>query len=134
MALNVNLLTEFAELDLQQKELNRQLNEIKKKKGEMEATLIDHMLEEGTDHIRIKDLRITLYIHEQIWAQYQDKPLAIQALKEAGLDEYVYETFNSHQVSAFMREEAKNDRELPAEWKGILEANPKTYLRTRKKN
>lgn len=53
----------------------------------------------------------TAYLHRQLWvyaAEGVEKQAVMQALKAAGLNDYVNETFNVQSVSAFARELEKD--------------------------
>ena len=132
--LNMERLKEFVEKDARKQALKRELNQLNKELNELEPELLESFAEEGVESIKV-DGRI-VFLHRQIWAQVVggacNRPLAVEALKRAGLSDFVSENFNSNQLSAYMRELERNGEPLPEEFDGILEANEKFSLRTRK--
>ncbi len=128
--LNTKALSEFAKKDAERLELQKKVDKLTKELAEEMPSLLENLAQEGVDQVKL-DGR-TVYIQRQIWAKFDDKDAAIAALKDSGLTEYVYETFNSNSLSAFLRECEDEDRNLPKEFSGIIESNEVYKLRTRK--
>ena len=119
-------LAEYAKLDARKKELKSELEMITRELTELEAELLPEMAESGIQNLKVSDGNggfRTVYIKRQVWAGHNgDKQALCQALKEAGLDEYVQPNFNSNQLSAWVRE-FDPDRNLTEN--EILERIPK---------
>ena len=115
------LAKEFVELDTLIKDLDRSVKEAKKKREDLGKKIMDEMIDEGVNKITLNGK--TLYIKRTVWAKYPSREDAIQALKEAGLNEYVKENFNNMQLSAFLREKVEAEEPLPDAFVGKIEPN-----------
>lgn len=132
--LDMEKLKEYVAKDARKQELKREINKLNKELSELEPELLESFAEEGVESIKV-DGRLA-FLHRQIWAKVvggsANRPLAVEALKRAGLNDFVSENFNSNQLSAYMRELERNEESLPKEFEGILEANEVFHIRTRK--
>lgn len=138
-------LSYFASLDEREQDLKSQLDAIKAEKQKLQDRLMEEMAEEGLEKMTVKvgnngDKR-TVYTQRQIWAGHNgDKQALCDALQQAGLEEYVADNFNSHQLSAYVREydpDKKLDEQeiiaqLPKEIQPYIKVTEKNQLRTRK--
>lgn len=101
------------------------------------------MSEKGVDNIKVNGR--TIYFHSQYWAGYKNrKEDAVQALKEAGLDDYIKETYNTHSLSAYFRERIQEIEEeegetvmepeeiLPEDLQNEIKITERIQLRSRK--
>lgn len=139
MALNTKKLAEYARLRHAIKKLDAKHKELYAKAEKMQQGLIDNMIDNEVDKVSLKGGTI-LYISELIWAKYvkdpetekTDKPKVINALKNAGLGWLVQNNYNSQSVSAYLRELDESGKELPKEFKGVIESNPVTKLVAKK--
>lgn len=127
--MNTEELLRYAELDEKKKLVEVELDKIKASMNEVEHMLIDDLIMSGINSLKLSTGR-TIYIHNQIWAKISDRKEAINALKEAGMTEYIEENFNTNSISAYVRETIKNGDELPDSFEGIISSNPKRSLRT----
>lgn len=119
--MDTSLAKEFVHLDTMIKDLDRSLKDAKKKREELGKKIMDQMVDEEINRISLNGK--TLYIKRTIWAKYPNREDAIQALKDAGLDEYVKENFNNMQLSAFLREKVEAEEPLPEAFAGRIEPN-----------
>lgn len=90
-------------------ELRLELTPLEDKLKALQPALIAEFERTG-DQRRTVDGK-TAYLHRQLWVKVAEavtKEQAAEALKEAGLDDYVSETFNTNSVSAFARELEKD--------------------------
>lgn len=137
--MNTGKVHEFVLLTREKRQLEAQLNSVKQSLEELEAELLDQMMDSGIQNM--KTPFGTIYLHSQVWAsypknddgepQYQD---ANEALKEAGLGTFVNERFNSNTLSAWVRELPRDDMEnpiLPEQLKGKLDVATKWGVRAR---
>ena len=122
MPLDTDRLKKFARLYLARKKLDAKSSQIGKELEKMMPALIDHMIDEETDKVSFKG-GITLRIQPQIWAKYDDRKEAIEALKEAGLTDMVEEGFNAQTLASYLRELNAAGEDLPEAFKGKIEAN-----------
>lgn len=107
------LLGEYAALTKEKGELNAALNGVTRRMGELEPTVLDYFAQHGVNQVRVEG--VTLYPLRQQFARMKpdtDRDTASQALRDAGLGDYVSETFNLNSLSAFFREAERNGEEL----------------------
>ncbi len=127
----VALLQEFVNMDKQKRELDTDLKQIKKRLEELEPVLLDQLAQAGIQNMKIDG--VTVYILRQLWAQALASNEEIcEALRAAGLQDYVKEGYNSQSISAYFRELEKQDEPLPSELAGKIGTTEKFSLRTRK--
>lgn len=133
---------DLAELDKYKSQLKDALSKLKEHRKKYEKNLMKEMSEKGVNSIKVNGR--TIYFHNQYWASYiENKQDAVQALKEAGLDSYVNETYNTHSLSAYFRERIQEKEEeegepvmdpeevMPPELKDKIEITERTQLRSR---
>lgn len=129
----------FADLDSQIQGHKDQIKALEAEKGRLEARLIEEMALEGIQNMKVNGR--TIYIQRQTWAgHFGDKDGLCQALIKAGMQEYVSETFNTNQLSAFVREfdpentltEEEIIQKLPIELQDKIKVTHRFNLRTRK--
>lgn len=137
--LDLETLTEYANLDARRQELDREAREIAAKLAALEPALLDTMASAGVASVKVAGR--TVYMDTRIWAQVvagegedpaQAKARACQALKDSGHGDLVAESFNHQTLSAVMREMNRDGQDLPLEWEGALRPNEVVKLRTRK--
>lgn len=139
----IDLAIELVDLDEEKSELEDDLKELKEDRAEIEEELKELMSEKGVDSLRVNGR--TIYFHSQYWAGYKEsREQAVKALKKAGLDSYVNETYNTHSLSAYFRERIQEIEEeegepvmdpeeiLAPELKDSIKITERINLRTRK--
>jgi hypothetical protein len=139
MKLNIGKLKKYARLYFAKKALDRKSKYLNKILEKMEPMLIDHINEyEANSGIDMKTLPLknsgglTFKRNTMIWAKLpQGRPAAIKVLKATGHEDQVAENFDSGSLSALLRELDKAG-EIPREFKGIIDKNPKTSLTPKK--
>ena len=107
------LLGEYAALTKEKAELNAALNGVVRRMGELEPTVLDYFAQHGVNQVRVEG--VTLYPLRQQFARMKpevDRDSASAALRDAGLGDYVSETFNLNSISAFFREAERNGEDL----------------------
>ena len=145
--MDTKLAKNWAELDARYAELKSQMQAVKAERDKRESQLLEMMAEDGINKITVSvedengGHSRTVYPHRQIWAGHQgDKDALCDALKKAGLDEYVKPNFNSNQLSAYIREYDPNNvleeedirKRLPLEIQPYIKVTEKIQLRSRK--
>lgn len=110
--MDTKLFERFAVLDAQKQELETRIKVIKDEIKEIEDVIIEQSMEEGIEKMTVVvghtedglPVKRTVYRQRQLWAGHNGDADALnQALKEAGLDEYVNEKVNMNQLSAYVR-------------------------------
>lgn len=132
----------YAYLDAKKKDLENRLNAVKKELSELEASLLDEMAEEGVPSLKVKvknddgtESTRTVYQRRELWAGYADgyeKQDLCEALKQAGLDDMVTETFNTNTLSAYVREFNDGDKDTEEIIKNLPE-NIQPYIKVSEK-
>jgi len=125
--MNTQALKRYANWFFAKKKLQAKLKQIEGKLEKESAILLDHLADLEIDKVSLKG-GITLFSKTTIWAKCKDKESAINAIKEAGEEWMIQEGFSTQALSMFLRELDKSGKELPEEFKGVIEANPKTNL------
>lgn len=126
MPLNTEGLKKFTELDAKKAELEIELARIKKEMEAIAPAIMESMASEGVANIKINDR--TVFTKLTIFAQISSKADAIKALKEAGMEDFITEGYNTNSISAFVRELTKNDEELPEAFGNAITAGEKVTL------
>ena len=102
-------LEQYVDLVARKRDLESEVNLIKKQLAPLEAQLIDDLAEEG---LRSKTTAggVTVYLNRKIYARAGElgKPAACKALREVGLGDLVEESFNTNTLSAHFRQIAKD--------------------------
>lgn len=139
----------YAELDAKKKDLENRLSAVKRELAQIEEQLLDEMSEEGVPSLKINiensdgtQSTRTVYQRRELWAGYAEdftKQDLCEALKHAGLEDMVTETFNTNTLSAYIREYDENNqsteeivKQLPAEIQPYIKVSEKYKIRTRK--
>ncbi len=130
---NVNdLMVEYAEHKTRRKVLEKELDDVKAHIRNMEDRLIDHFIESGMTSIKLHGF--TLYMTTQLWVKYKGgktKEDIIEYLDSIGLSAMAPRGTNSSTLSAFAREQKKNDEPLPENWEQFFEDSIKTNIKVR---
>ena len=112
--LDTDLIKEFVTLENEIDDLLMKVAILQDRKKQIVPTILDQMATTGIDNMKVGGR--TVFPTTKTFAQIKSKADGIQALKDAGLFEYVTEGFNSNSVSAFVRERIKNGEDLPEEF------------------
>lgn len=127
------MLSEFMEMYELKRDLEAELKSVTERIGELEPPLLEYFALTGTERVTRNGL--TAFLHSQLWAKIEEgatKADVIEGLREAGLADYVSETYNSNQVSALLREWAEQELPIPGPLQGKLGATEKHSIRVRK--
>jgi response regulator RpfG family c-di-GMP phosphodiesterase len=122
-------LIRFAKLSEVKSNLEAKLDRVKAKMALLEPHLLDQLTDAQINQLKLAGGH-TIYIRRQIWATISDRPSAIEALKEAGMEDYVAENFNSNSLSAYVRETLESGEDLPDSFEGVIGHTKKATLRS----
>lgn len=131
--MDVDRLRKYVMHRRRQRELEAELAEVKDEANALEQYLLEDFAEAGIDRMTIEGQ--TIYLHRQLWAQVPagvEKAEVIEAMKDAGVDHFVREDFNTQTVSAWLRELEREGEEVPTELEGLLESSERYSLRVRR--
>jgi hypothetical protein len=103
-------LGQVVELTAIKRELDVAIKTVKDKIAPRHDELLDAFGQEGVTSKRHAESGKLIYVNRRIWARPagEDKADACQALKAAGLGEFVREGFNTTSLSAYFNEQVKN--------------------------
>lgn len=111
-------LKKFVSLTKQKKSMEEELKDIQSELDRLESLLISFFEEQGIQKISV-DGR-TVYIRRQLWMKQNegtDKQAACNALKQAGLEDFVKENFNVQTISSYARELDQQGEKIPTSLK-----------------
>jgi hypothetical protein len=131
MALNLNLLRRYADLNRQLTEFNDRAKAVKNEMDGLTETIIQHMADEQVEKVNLAP-GVNLKITSLTFAKYPDPQSAMAALRKAGFDDMIHENFDRGRLNALIREFEDAGDPLPEAFVGVIEANPKYYVRINK--
>jgi hypothetical protein len=105
--MNMEPLREFVSLETRKKELDADLKATKQRLDELEQQIIPMFVEEGVPSITVEadGVKRTLSIYPDVYASpLNGRDEVVEALKRAGLDQYVAENYNTNSLTSFVRE------------------------------
>ena len=119
-------------LDQQRKDLEEDIEVIKKRRAELETEILDDMAESGISSLKIDGK--TVYLKRELWCSPRDgdRYKAVGYLKKAGMDFYLEEKFSAHSLSAYVREQDKAGEPLPAGFDDAFKVSETFKVRVRK--
>lgn len=103
-------LGQVVELTEVKRQLDVALKTVKDKIAPRHEELLEAFADEGVTSKRHAESGKLVYVNRRIWARAatDDKAPACEALRAAGLAEFVQEGFNTTSLSAYFNEQAKN--------------------------
>jgi hypothetical protein len=122
---------QFIELETERRELEARLKEVKEEIAPLHEQVLTYFEQTGTS--KIKRSGLTLYVHRQLWARPIDGDYerGCAALKAAGLEDMVKESFNIHTLSAYIRELERMGEPIPETFEGAIQTEETFQIRTR---
>ena len=126
MSLNIDEYQRYIDLYEKKDKLENELKSVKSQIDAYQKNLIENLVTNNMSKITVGNK--TAYVRSQIWAKVNDKQKAIDALISEGYQDYVKPTYNSHQLSALLREFEKREEALPPAFVGVIEPSVKTTL------
>jgi hypothetical protein len=128
---DMDMLTEFASLDIQLKELESKMKSIKNAKAKLEEPLLTQMTNSGINSMSLEGLG-TLYIRSQIWPKFKDgmtRADVVKAMKLDGISEdFLKEDYNGQSFAAYIREIEQAGELLPEHLSKVVEPSEKFNL------
>lgn len=103
----------LASLQHRKAQLEAELKRLNEEISGLEGVLLEDVFEEGIDKMTVTagedengfPIKRTVYLERKVWAGHNgDAEELNEALKQAGLNEYVQEKVNANSLSAFVRE------------------------------
>lgn len=126
------LFEEYIDLLDQVKFADNKVAIIKERISELEPQIIEQMAEMGLDQIKMKGK--LLYLHQKIYPKWKidDKRVAIQALKDAGLGDFCPESIIASKMAAYLQELYDNNDPIPESLADVVDFNPVNKIGKRK--
>ena len=111
----------YRDLRDEQKRLEGEAEGIKARANEIERELVEEFSDEGVQNVKIDGS--TVFLRRELWAQKEQGVSSddvVEALREAGLGDFVALGYNSSALSARLRELDADDAPLPAALVGVV--------------
>lgn len=133
-SLDTDLARRFAETTQRKREAEEALREINKELAAIEKPLRHEMQLAGVASLPIETPsgRMTVYTHSTLWAKPKkdvDRQSVCDALEATGLDDLVSRNFNTHSVSAYVRETLAEGTPLDDRLSDVLDVLEVTNVR-----
>lgn len=110
----MQLFKKFIELTKEKRAIEERLKIINGELSNLQDPILNEFQEQGVQSMNIDGM--TMYIQSQLWAKRNPEcppELAIKALEEAHLEEYIKPSFNTQALSKHFREREENNEEIP---------------------
>lgn len=127
--MTMDLVHEYVRLIARKRELEAELRQVKEELGDtagyepgkLERRVIAYFEQNGMQSTRVNGMMISL--NRRLWAHAKDGdyPAACQALRDAGLGEFVQPRFNVQTLSSWVREQDRDGEPLPPAFEGRIE-------------
>jgi hypothetical protein len=124
VAADIRHVKEYAKLESKRQKLGADLDAIKARQEELREAVLEYFSRQGIDKLSLEGR--TLYVREELWAGREDgvsNEEAASALEAAGLGDYAGIRINTQKLSAYVRELARNEEEIPAPLKGVIKVS-----------
>ena len=122
----------YAKLTAKKRELQSMLKEIDQLLTSYREALLAQFGEDGIQSLKVDvdGKKTSVFVRKTIWANAVDGdvPRAVKALKLAGLGHLVEEKFNTHTLSAWLREQIDMQNEIPPQLEGAIKITEKYDL------
>lgn len=127
----------YAELDQKRLRLKKEAESLDAQLAPLEEAILEEIAQEGMAQVKIETPefgRVTVYLERKIWAKCVDGDWAraVDALRDAGLGDYVETKYNTSSFSAYLRELDKAGSPLPEPLIGAIEPEARLSVRTRR--
>lgn len=145
-ATTADLVNEYIELDDQRKGKEGEVDKLKERMAELEPQIMERFENAGMQSMKSKQGTV-IYIRRDLWSGAKEgaEVLLLEALKSVGLGDMVRERVNSQTLSAYIREQEKEQfganvsakpeeiiEVLPEPLRGAIAITERFSLRTRK--
>ena len=133
-SLNTDLARRFAETTQRKREAEETLREINKELAALEKPLRQEMQLAGVSSLPIETDggRMTVYTQSTLWAKPKkdvDRQDVCTVLEQTGLNDLVSRNFNTHSVSAYVRETLAEGEPLDDRLANVLDVMEVTNVR-----
>ena len=145
-ATTADLVNRFIELEEMRKSREGEIDEIKKEVAELEPQIMERFENAGMQSMKSKQGTV-IYIRRDLWSGAKEgaEVLLLEALKAVGLGDMVKEKVNTQTLSAYVREQEKDQfganvsakpeeiiGVLPEPLRGAINITERFSLRTRR--
>lgn len=130
-------LRRWTELEVERKQLEERLAEIKKEQGPLEEQALEALAGDGISSMRMNGR--TVYVERRLWAglevpegesRLDAQRRAFEAFHAAGLDDFL--TLSTQRLSAWVREREELGEPIPPEIAELIKVSEVFSLRSRK--
>lgn len=103
--MNMQPVKRYVSLENRKKELDAELKLVAKELGDLEREVVQEFLNDGVDKVTC-DGRTLKIIPDVFASPVEDRWAVVEALKNAGLDQYIPQNYNDAQLRSFVKETA----------------------------
>lgn len=131
--MDVSDVQEYVRLRRRQKELDAELDGVRREADQLEQALLESFSLEGLDRMTVDST--TVYLHRQLWAKAADtttRQNLLESLKSVGLGHFVHETVNFQTLSSYVRDLDREGEPVPEGLQDDLDVAEVYRLRTRR--
>lgn len=120
----------YIEMTIRKRELDAASRKLGEELDRMEAELLDQWIEAGRQSERLDG--VTVYIAARTWATPKDgdRQAVVKALEALGMRDMV--TYNTQTLSAWFKEQAEAEQEVPPTLAEVVSLETKHSLNVRK--
>lgn len=125
-------LARFSALEHRRRDLEEQLDAIKKEQSKLQEQILDEWADIGQQSAKVNGL--TVYVAHEFYCSKRgdiSTEQLIEILKSAGLDRCVQVGYNASSLKAFVKEQLAQGSELPEQLASCLNYDTTPRLRTR---
>jgi hypothetical protein len=128
----LNKVKRYVELADRKKRLQEELDAVSAEARPLEKEIIQEFEQTGVHSVKVDGA--TVFLYRQLWAKAKEGNYdrACEALAGAGLGSFVERRFNTHSISAYVREQEACGQDIPASIRDALEISETYSVRTRK--
>ncbi len=124
--MNTERIKRFVELENEKAALQTKLKAIADEQEKLSNAILEDFVTDEIDSIKLNGR--TVFIKETIFAKISSKEEAIKALREAGLDDFITEGYNTNTISAYVREKEKQGEPLPEAFSNAIQVGRRTIV------
>jgi len=131
--MDMDRVREYVRLRRRQAEADAQAAAVKQQADELEQRLLEEFAQDGVQNMNVEGT--TVYVHRSLNASVDpayEREQVIERLRDAGLDHFVRDSYNSQTLSAWFRDLDREGEPLPPSLEGVIVPFERFSLRTRR--
>lgn len=123
------VLAQFVDYSKEKRSLEKRLAVVKAEMETLEGIVLREFESLGVSSMKCGDT--TVHLRRQIWARAKggDKEAVCSVLQELGMGDMVSETFNTNTLSAWVREQEREEKPIPDALQDVIEITEEFSVR-----